>query len=343
MIRELSRALALAVVVAAVPAATHAAGPSPIPTLKRAATVTSDLVRIGDLLDNAGAAADAPIFRAPDIGTAGSVSTDQVLQALRPYHIYLVDTAGLTAVEVTHAGRMIDVADIETSIARAFAGRYGFGDPKNLAITLDLPARPITVDAAALGDLTPTGVLIDPRSGRFDLTFAVPNSQGVARSVRYTGQVIETMAVAVATRGLARGDTVKASDIAIERRPKAEIGADGIATADDAVGLAVRQAVRQGQALRRNDLMKAELVHRDDIVTLVYEVPGILLTTQGKALEAGAQGDVISVLNVQSKRTVQGIVLSSNRVVIKAALARTTSQTTATAPQAAAPQSVASR
>jgi flagella basal body P-ring formation protein FlgA len=101
--------------------------------------------------------------------------------------------------------------------------------------------------------------------------------------------------------------------------------------------------VRQGQALRRHDLMKAELIHRDDIITLVYEVPGILLTTQGKALEAGAQGDVISVLNVQSKRTVQGIVLSSNRVVIKAALARTTSQTTATAPQAAAPQSVASR
>ena len=337
------RAFALAVVVAIVPAATQAAGVSTIPTLKRAVTVSGDLVRIGDLLDNAGAAADTPIFRAPDIGTAGAVSTDQVLQALRPHHIYLVDTAGLTQVEVTHAGRSIDVSDIETAIARTFAGRYGLSDAKNLAITLDLPARPITVEAAALGDLTPTGVLIDPRTGRFDLTFAVPGARGVQRTVRFTGMVIETVAVAVTTRPLGRGETVKASDIAIERRPKAEVGAEGIGSADDAVGLAVRQPVRQGQALRRNDLMKAELVHRDDAVTLIYEVPGILLTTQGKALESGAQGDVISVLNVQSKRTIQGIVTSSNRVTIRSMTPRATSQTTANAPQAAAPQSVASR
>lgn len=332
------RALALAVVVAVVPVAAQAAGASAIPTLKRAATVTSDLVRIGDLIDNAGAASDTPIFRAPDIGTAGSVSTDQVMQALRPYHIYLVDTGSITAIEVTHAGRSIDVTDIEASIARTFAGRYGFGDPKNLAITLDLPARPITVDAAAIGDLTPTGVLLDPRSGRFDLTFAVPGARGVQRMVRFTGMVVETVAVAVTTRPLGRGDIIKASDIAIERRPKAEVGAEGIGTADDAVGLAVRQPARQGQALRRNDLMKAELVHRDDAVTLMYEVPGILLTTQGKALEPGAQGDVISVLNVQSKRTIQGIVTSPNRVTIKAMTARAMSQTTA-----AAPESVASR
>jgi flagella basal body P-ring formation protein FlgA len=337
------RALALAVIVAIVPAAAQAAGASAIPTLKRAATVTSDLVRIGDLIDNAGTASDTPIFRAPDIGTAGSVSTDQVLQALRPYHIYLVDTAGLTQVEVTHAGRMIDVSDIEASIARTFAGRYSFGDPKNLAITLDLPARPITVEAAALGDLTPTGVLIDPRSGRFDLTFAVPGARGAQRTVRFTGMVVETVATAVTTRPLTRGETVKASDIAIERRPKAEVGADGIAAADDAVGLAVRQPVRQGQPLHRNDLMKAELVHRDDAVSLIYEVPGILLTTQGKALEPGALGDVISVLNVQSKRTIQGIVTSPNRVTIRAMTARAMSQTTANTPQAAAPQSVASR
>jgi flagella basal body P-ring formation protein FlgA len=55
-------------------------------------------------------------------------------------------------------------------------------------------------------------------------------------------------------------------------------------------------------------------VHRDDNVTLVYEVPGIMLTTRGKALEAGAEGDVINVLNVQSKRTVQGTVTGPNRV-----------------------------
>src|SRR6202000_3083627 len=78
MIRAL--ALAIAAVATVAPAAAQSTGPSAIPTLKRAVVVTSDLVRIGDLVDNAGAASDTAIFRAPDIGTAGSVTTDQVLQ-----------------------------------------------------------------------------------------------------------------------------------------------------------------------------------------------------------------------------------------------------------------------
>ena len=51
-------------------------------------------------------------------------------------------------------------------------------------------------------------------------------------------------------------------------------------------------------------------------MTLIYEVPGIMLTVRGKAAEGGAEGDVISVVNEQSKRTVQGLVVGPGRVVI---------------------------
>ena len=40
------------------------------------------------------------------------------------------------------------------------------------------------------------------------------------------------------------------------------------------------------------------------------------LTVRGKALEGGTEGDVISVLNEQSKRTVQGVIVGPGRVVI---------------------------
>jgi flagellar basal body P-ring formation protein FlgA len=47
-------------------------------------------------------------------------------------------------------------------------------------------------------------------------------------------------------------------------------------------------------------------------------VPGISLTVRGKAAEGGAEGDVISVLNEQSKRTVQGLIVGPGRVLISA-------------------------
>ena len=102
----------------------------------------------------------------------------------------------------------------------------------------------------------------------------------------------------------------------IERRPRAEVGRDVIAIATQAVGLAARDRCAAGRLLRAADLMKPEVVQRNEAVTLVYEVPGITLTVRGKAIEGGAVGDMISVLNVQSKRTSQGMVAGPGRVVI---------------------------
>jgi flagellar basal body P-ring formation protein FlgA len=343
MIRTLALALlfaATAAPAAAQVAAQVTAAAAGTPTLKRAVTVSSDIVRIGDLIDNAGEAADAAIFRAPDVGTTGAVSVQQVIEAIRPHHIYLIDTRSLSEVEVTRTGRLIDVSDIEAHIARAFAGRHGLGEAKSLTVTLDRPAHPTTIEISATGDLRPTAALLDPRSGRFEIAFDVPGSVALRRTpLRFTGTVVETVTAAVLTRALARGDVVKASDLAIERRPKAEVAAEAVGSATEAIGLAARQALRVGQPLRRADLMRPEIVHRDDNITLVFEVPGILLTTRGKAIDAGAQGDAISVLNIQSKRTVQGIVSGPGRVTIMTA----TSRASIDSATASVPQSVASR
>jgi flagella basal body P-ring formation protein FlgA len=315
-----------------------ASGPA-MPTLKRAVTVSGDIVRIGDLLENAGTSADAAIFRSPDLGTTGSVSVQKVLDALQPFHIYLINTRGLSAVEVTRAGRQIDFSDLEARIAQAFAGRYGLGEAKNLSVTLDVAPRPAMVEASVSGELTLTSAALNPMSGRFEIAFEVPGSAILRKPLRFTGSIVETVEVAVTTHALTAGAIIRDADLAVERRPKAKVGADALGSAHDAIGFAVRAAVRAGAPLRRADLMKPQMVHRDDNVTLVYEVPGILLTTRGKALEAGAEGDVINILNVQSKRTVQGTVTGPNRVNILVSTAALPAPTTA----ASLPRSVASR
>src|SRR5215471_11554727 len=105
MIRALAAALVAAQLAMEVAAAQVAPSAATVPTLKRAVSVAGDTVRIGDLIENAGTAANTAIFRSPDVGTTGSVSVQQVLDAIQPYHIYLVNTAGIDRVEVTRAGR----------------------------------------------------------------------------------------------------------------------------------------------------------------------------------------------------------------------------------------------
>jgi flagella basal body P-ring formation protein FlgA len=151
--------------------------------------------------------------------------------------------------------------------------------------------------------------------------FELPGGTAPAVPQRYSGYAIETMPVAVPLRALARGEVVKSADVTIERKPKADFR-DGAPPATEAIGLAVRHPVRVGQPLRVSDLMRPEIVQRNEAVTLVYEAPGLVLTIRGKALDAGAEGDLVSVLNVQSKRTVQGTVAGPSRVVVRTTAAR---------------------
>ena len=46
----------------------------PSPALRGSISVTSDVVRIGDLVDNAGSAAQIPVYRSPDLGTTGTLT-----------------------------------------------------------------------------------------------------------------------------------------------------------------------------------------------------------------------------------------------------------------------------
>jgi flagella basal body P-ring formation protein FlgA len=284
---------------------------SPAPKLKREAVVAGDLVRIGDLIEGAGAAAGIAIFRAPDIGETGSVPAYQVLAAARAYGVERVDTQGNAEVAVTRAGRVFGIKDIEAAVARALVARGGVADSRDLAVTLDRAPQPLHLQGAA--DLRAAYTYYNARSGRFDIVF---ESDDARRSTqRYSGYAVETLPVAVPVRPLARGDVIRAADVTIERRPKTDFR-EGAPAAADPAGLAVRHPVRAGQPLRASDLMRPEIVQRNETVTLVYEAPGLVLTVRGKAHDPGAQGDVISVLNSQSNRTVQGTVAGPARVIV---------------------------
>lgn len=290
------------------------------PQLKREVTVTGDIVRIGDLIANAGPAAATPIFRAPDLGRTGALPAQRVLDAVLPHGLVLVDATGITEVTVTRAARVID--DIEARVARALVARNNLGDPKTLKVTFDRDVRPIELDPTVTGELAVARMTYDPFSRRFDATFELTDAAGQRRAWRYTGTAVETVEVAIAARALSRGDVVRAADVSFERRPKTEITGEPAAQVADVVGLAARRAVRLGAALRTADLMKPELVQRNEPVTLQYQVPGVLLTLRGKALDSGAEGDTVNVLNIETKRTLQGIVTGPGRVTLTASPTR---------------------
>jgi len=149
------------------------------------------------------------------------------------------------------------------------------------------------------------------------VTLDVPTSTARRLALRVTGTLVETGEAVVPLRAIAAGEVLKASDVMIERRPKTDVVA-----IEDVIGFAAKRALKAGQVIRTGDVIKPEMVGRNETVTIVFEAPGMLLSIRGTALEAGAQGDIINVLNVQSKRTIQATVSGKGRVAVTAATPR---------------------
>jgi len=287
------------------------------PTLKAEATVIGDVVRIGDLVENAGEAAEVAIFRAPDIGQTGTVPASRVLEAVLPHRVLALDTRGLAEVVVTRASRPITGKDIEARILRALAGQSGLPDAASLTVAFDNEIKPMQVESAITAELRIVRLGYDPRSGRFDISLELPGS-AVARKLpmRFTGSISETFEALVPTRAIAQGEVVRARDLVPARRPKSEAAPNVIREPEQAVGMVAKRALRAGQAIRQSDFAKQEVIARNESVTISYEVPGVTVSIRGQALEPGAQGDLINVLNVQSKKTLQATVTGPGRVSV---------------------------
>ena len=116
----------------------------------------------------------------------------------------------------------------------------------------------------------------------------------------------------ILTRSLPARATVGLADITT-------VAADipGAATAPDQVlGQALRVAVQAGRPLRVDDLTAPEVVARNQLIKLHYALGGMTIAADGRALDAGAAGQSVRVMNLSSRGTVQGVVLPDGSVQV---------------------------
>lgn len=278
----------------------------------------NDVLTMADLVEGvSGPQASRPLFRAPALGESGTIQVKRILDAAGSLGLKNIETAGKVQITVTRAARRVGPSEIEAAVKQQLQAQHGV-DTRPLSIVFEgHPALVVAPDVKA--PVTVEEVVYDRRSRRVSALVAISPNPGERRaSARVTGSLVELVQVAVLNRTFNRGETVLASDIVIERRVRETVPQD--VESEDAVlvGRVARRALPAGTVVRSGDLAKPEIVARGDIVTVVYEVPGLVLTLRARADQAGAQGDTITVTNPQSKRTLQGQVVAPGRIAVSA-------------------------
>lgn len=126
----------------------------------------------------------------------------------------------------------------------------------------------------------------------------------------------ETVELPVLVRAIAPGEVIAAEDVAFLAVPLERARRDALADPAELVGKTPRRRLKEGVPLRAADLRRPVVVRKGDIVSLLYEAPGLVLTASGRALAEGGIGDTIPFMNDQSRRTLEARIRAPDLAVI---------------------------
>lgn len=280
--------------------------------LKAEAIVSSDTIRLDQLIEGLEKGGDIPLFKAPVPGARGTIRAERVLEAARELGIEGIATHNIKTVTIIRPGRTISRQDMEDALSRSAAQHGARGD---VAIKLDDTFGPRIVDAAQKDDLKITQFTRDQRLGRFEARLTLPDA---SENWLVTGSILETREIAVPVSDIERGEPLQAKDFIITKRAAAQVGSDVIAPVADLVGMIPRRALRAGEPVRAADIAKPILVEKNQLVMVVYNSKGFSLTMRGRANSNGTMGETIKVQNPQSKRIVDGVVTGYGQVTVSA-------------------------
>lgn len=191
----------------------------------------------------------------------------------------------------------------------------GAQEPFHVSFGGATPAIVLPQDEAAtfeVGDLS-----YDVKNERYNAVIFAPSMSKPIQKVSVSGKVDAMTQIPVLRESLRAGTIIGQRDIDYVEIPSRELGDKTALRADDLIGATPRRVLTAGRPVLLTEVESPRMVKRGDLVTMVFQEGTLTLTAKGRALEHGAKGDAIRVVNENSSRTVEAIVTAEKEVTLK--------------------------
>ena len=120
--------------------------------------------------------------------------------------------------------------------------------------------------------------------------------------------------IVVTAKSLSRGTILSPSDLKRVRHDVSKLPDGYIEDENAGIGMELKRRLSGGEALTTGMIRKPKIVKRGQQVSIVAGTGGMEVRMSGKALAHGAAGDRIRVLNLKSKRKIEGTVTPSGDI-----------------------------
>jgi flagella basal body P-ring formation protein FlgA len=284
--------------------------------LRSEVVVEGDRILLGDVFDGIADNAGVAVAQSPAPGRRVVLEADFLARIAQTHRVNWRPQSRLDRVTVSRAG--IEVANdaVRAALAAAIQDTAAGRARGRIEVDLDLRAVDLTVTSAAAATVGVESLSVDPGTGRFTATVVAPAKGPVQARQQVAGRAIALLDLPVPTRRVTPGEVISIRDIDwIQVRDERNLG-DVLTDAEALIGQTPRRTLAAGQPVRSRDVAAPITVGKNSSVSMIFETQNMTLIARGRALQDGAIGDTIRVVNPQSNRTVDAVVAAPGLVRI---------------------------
>ncbi len=290
-----------------------AALPSHAIGLKEQSIITNDTIKLGDIFYDLPRGEERVLGNAPQPGEEIVLNARTLFRIASALDLPWRPNDITTRVVLRREATIINYDEIKEAIHKALDDSNIYGE-----YDLSIPARyhKIVLPADAPATMDITRIKVDAGRKSFNVTLAAPSAEDPIRHLQIKGKIFPVIKVPVLNDNIEHGRVIKLSDIDVISIRERDFSKDMVADPEKLIGMTARRIVVAGRPIKNSDLIAPQIIARGQYLTLSLNNSMMNLTTQVKALENGAKGDIIRVLNTSSNQTLQAIVLSNNEAQV---------------------------
>lgn len=277
-------------------------------TPKYDSIVTADVVTVGDVFDGVTRNADHVLAPAPALGEELKLSAYDLKRISDAFGYGWQPQSNMDQVVIRRDAIEIDRFQIEAALQEKFSHAL---PGRRFELALDGSSRGFYVPPAETAALEVLDLSTDVSRAQFRAVLAAGNLQ---RAV--TGQFYLVTEVPVLQNPVRSGDIISEADVTYVDIREKDLSAKAVLDAGQLIGKSARRSLPALRTLSAADVTEPLLVKKGDLVTVTVQNNMLHLTAQGKALENGASGATVRVMNTASNQILEAVVTGAQSVTV---------------------------
>ena len=281
--------------------------------LKENSIIKGDVITLGDIFYDLSRNEDRILGNAPNPDKDMVLNARTLLRIAIAMDLSWRPSSNADKITLRRAATIIEYDQIKEEL---YTSLYEEGIHGSYEINIPSQYHKIILPYEQPAKLAITRFNIDAKRKNFEATIVAPSIENPIQHFTIKGRIHPIITIPVLSMNLQHGSTIKSSDIEYIKIKEHEFSKDTIADAQKLIGMTARRMIIAERPIKHTDIIAPQLIKRGALVTLSLNSGVMNLTTQVKALENGARGDVIRVVNTLSNKTLHAMVINDNEVAV---------------------------